>query len=669
MAINYNYGNVFIAWAGADTGRKVARKVQKALEGSGYTGIVGGDSLHTKGTSSVGESIFEEIDECVTAIVLASKPNKNDPNALSFNTAIEWGYCHNRFEGQEEAFLINGFKLDDFDIRGWNSTPIEENIEVDFNNEEQLDRIAREIVVQFVAKQEAKREEAEDNYLKLINDYTTVEREMKDLETVSPYELGKRIMLYAQSAYIFHRLNDSEIAVNNFKSSHTLTDPFLSLAVDYALTSFHMFSSVSANKGKKSIEEREFASILGELEAQLSRAELLEDQPLKWWLIVSITKNLSYVYYIKAVDPNTDVFNSADNSDYCSRHGNRCIELCEKLYGEKETYKLYSRLVKYYMYRNFYSLAVAKNFPIEKAENYASEARNAVMEVYNYVKGNQSFQEDFINNIKTEYNVSIAINIKYAKNKAMIPGTVENLDAFYNEITKTMRRRLSSLEYIKTVIDKEQIKLFIFDFDLTIADTVEASKYAYEAAFNAIGSSFDRDNKRKLVEYLGQHLYNTYLLTGKPQKDYEVFLKTYIDTFEKHLDKVVLYPDAIEFINLLISKNKKVVIYSNRDEKTIRDIITKNDIIKEAYIDKKVEIVSAGTTKTKRKSSDDIVDFMTNNGLDPKNDKDKTIYFGDSDEDKATAVCADVKFVRVDRHSVYTETKFERLSNFSTFFK
>ena len=187
MSTNRGYGKIFIVWSNENTGRKLACAVKKVLEENHqYEGIIGGESL--QGAVYIGEQIFREIDQCVNAIIILTH---SQDGILSFNVAMEWGYCHHRFNKSEEAYLINGVTLDEFDIQGLNANPIGETI--DFENEEQLNRVAKRIVDIFVAKQEKKRKEADIECLELISDYSLIESEIYGY-TISQYDLAKHIL-------------------------------------------------------------------------------------------------------------------------------------------------------------------------------------------------------------------------------------------------------------------------------------------------------------------------------------------------------------------------------------------------------------------------------------------------------------------------------------------
>ena len=103
-----------------------------------------------------------------------------------------------------------------------------------------------------------------------------------------------------------------------------------------------------------------------------------------------------------------------------------------------------------------------------------------------------------------------------------------------------------------------------------------------------------------------------------------------------------------------------MLIYSNRDKNTINELI-----LRDGRLTSVPEIIASSETSTKRKSSDDIIRYMEIYN----SESDTTIYFGDSDEDKATAVSADVEFVRVDRYDQYKENKYEIIKDFTSFFK
>ena len=661
MMNNDSFGKVFIAWNGEKTGKIIALIVKEKLKEKGYLGVVGGETL--KGTVSIGEKIFGEIDECVNAIIiLTGKYNqeKDEQGSISFNTTMEWGYCHSHFKNKEEVFLINLGRLNEFDIQGFNANPIEE--QVDFADEEKINEIAETIVNIFIEKQVLDSEEKENDYLVILDNYSLVEQRMENVNLISHYDLACHILLYSQAAYIFHRIADCTEKIKEFaqKNSKLVSEnAFLKIVISYSYACFEMFNSVEAIKGKKTIPDDKFSKVSIAFADLISKADAIPEQyPLRNWVYVSIYKNLNYMFYVKALETKNDAYFNES-----IEFGKKCIDICDKLIDENPVFKHYALLCKSYMYRNFLIIAATKG-DRERAKKYSQLALDCKRDVYYDAMNYLRLHSSFVEYIETEYYLSLAENIKYAE-EFRVPGYLADLDAFVQRIEYKNRRRLSSLEYIRDVIHRENLKLFIIDFDLTLANTVDASKVAYYECFKMAGwENYFEPNK--ILDYLNEHLQETYLKTQNQANnaliDYETFKALYIETFNKNLDKVSLYEDAVDFLNVLSTKNKKVIIYSNRDEETIRKVLEK-----EERLNSIPQIICADKTKNKRKSSDDIEEYMAENNANPDN----TVYIGDSYDDKSCALGADVDFYRLNRYNTFKNAKPRHpvIKDFTTFFK
>ncbi len=121
-------------------------------------------------------------------------------------------------------------------------------------------------------------------------------------------------------------------------------------------------------------------------------------------------------------------------------------------------------------------------------------------------------------------------------------------------------------------------KLFIFDFDLTLADTREVAKIAYKAALEASGGFFD---ERKITEYLSKSLKANYEGIDNPQITFDEFAQKYYQVNKTVLNKVIFYDDAPVTIREIIQdSNNRVAIVSNRDRESLLTMIGYNNELK-----------------------------------------------------------------------------------------
>lgn len=108
-------------------------------------------------------------------------------------------------------------------------------------------------------------------------------------------------------------------------------------------------------------------------------------------------------------------------------------------------------------------------------------------------------------------------------------------------------------------------KLYMFDFDLTLADTTDTACEAYRVAISACGGIFAED---KLLEYLSVPLDITYekCCKGHSKKTVDDFRKIFYDKTHSIIASTTkLYPDVLDCLHKLRDNGKLLGIVTNRD--------------------------------------------------------------------------------------------------------
>ena len=206
----------------------------------------------------------------------------------------------------------------------------------------------------------------------------------------------------------------------------------------------------------------------------------------------------------------------------------------------------------------------------------------------------------------------------------------------------------------------DEKKAFIFDFDLTIADTRKSAKLSFEYAIEKCGGKY---NEEDLFAYLTSTLKTTFSKIDSPNCDFEEFCNVY---YKKNLevicDYTYIYPDADRLLYRLKQTGKKIAIVTNRDLKSI------NSFLEYKGLTNIFDAIIASEDVEKQKPDPEPI----NNCLERLSvDKNEAVYFGDALNDGKAALVAGVDFIYVDKHEKNVEFGFEVsrvVKNFDDFY-
>lgn len=239
--------------------------------------------------------------------------------------------------------------------------------------------------------------------------------------------------------------------------------------------------------------------------------------------------------------------------------------------------------------------------------------------------------------------------------KALLNTNEESLpnDTNYADFDKTVE--LKSLGYYK---------LYIFDFDLTIADTTKTAEEAYKKAITECGGKFNASN---LLNYLSVPLKETYeKFCDKTKYTMEIFQeKFYSITHNIIANTAKLYPDVIDNLTMLKKYNKKLAIVTNRDFNSIQLFLTAFEltdlfsviICKEDVKNQKPS--AEPLNKCLERINNDILDYGTIS-------KAESIYIGDAENDMVAAKNAGIDFLYIRRLSD-TREELQNVNKITTF--
>ncbi len=122
-------------------------------------------------------------------------------------------------------------------------------------------------------------------------------------------------------------------------------------------------------------------------------------------------------------------------------------------------------------------------------------------------------------------------------------------------------------------LQKQNMKLVVFDFDGTIADTSEGILDSHKYTLSTMGRAIPSD--KELRKVIGGNLLNTYIETfdfEEPQarKAVDIYRKRYA---EVGIHKSILYPGFAEMVKKLKQKKYKIGIATLKAEKFVKVLL------------------------------------------------------------------------------------------------
>ena len=181
-------------------------------------------------------------------------------------------------------------------------------------------------------------------------------------------------------------------------------------------------------------------------------------------------------------------------------------------------------------------------------------------------------------------------------------------------------------------------KLYAFDFDLTLADTLAVSEKTYMAAFSAIGKTFDGD----VFHHLARDRKASFAETDDGKNDYGVFLSTFEQTAESLFHEVALYPDVLDYVKKLKSSGVSTALITNRNRRSVDKALLKYLPAEELFD----HIITGDVTENFKPHPEPILKCLSVSGVEKKD----FVYIGDAENDMLSATRAGVDFIYVDRY-------------------
>lgn len=209
----------------------------------------------------------------------------------------------------------------------------------------------------------------------------------------------------------------------------------------------------------------------------------------------------------------------------------------------------------------------------------------------------------------------------------------------------------------------KRYKLYLFDFDGTLLNTMSALEYVFSVGYEHVGMKFD---PKDTVEFARIPLSEGYAkMNGKPE-NWQAFVD-YIHKaldFPKAIESNTPYEESLEFMKYLKDNHIHAGIVTSNKTTHVKDVLKVFDIPLDTFD------IYMGNQEYKRfkPHPEPILKAIEASG---KNYKlEDVVYVGDGMNDALCAINAGVDAVLIDRNEEFPDsTKYKRIRNLNELFK
>ncbi len=188
---------------------------------------------------------------------------------------------------------------------------------------------------------------------------------------------------------------------------------------------------------------------------------------------------------------------------------------------------------------------------------------------------------------------------------------------------------------------------YIFDFDMTLFDTLPGMEQCYKAAFESICTEYDKD---ELSLFLGEDLKSTYNRYKTDFSDFGNFERAFLRTSETLMClNTEVYRDTCETIVQLFQCGKTLSIATGKPKDRVLEILKKYRL--ENYFS---YICGYGQYSEPKPSPESIEKCINQTSI----AKCDTVYIGDSDNDLIAATKAGIDSYQINRDVNGNDTNF-----------
>ena len=199
----------------------------------------------------------------------------------------------------------------------------------------------------------------------------------------------------------------------------------------------------------------------------------------------------------------------------------------------------------------------------------------------------------------------------------------------------------------------KKYKIYLFDFDGTLFDTLPSSIYVFKEAFAKKGVSLNEDD---ILHYTRVPIPETYrkIVPSYKEEDILPFLDliTELVNSKESNKRISIYDDTYESaIDLKISEATLGIVTSN-NEKHVKDVLKMFDM------DFGLFDVIVGNETVKETKPDPTPILTALKGIKESFSKDEVVYVGDAINDCLAAKNAGIDSILLDRNNEYADSGY-----------
>jgi len=205
----------------------------------------------------------------------------------------------------------------------------------------------------------------------------------------------------------------------------------------------------------------------------------------------------------------------------------------------------------------------------------------------------------------------------------------------------------------------QKFQLYLFDFDGTLFDTLETSKYVFRKAYEYLGIPLNED---EVLQFTREPIPVSYKRMGAPVEKYDAFMaqiEKYLNTTQESIDLTDIYDDTYDTIIDLRMDEADLGIVTSNNVPHVRDILRKFDMQKDFF----TVLVGNREAPNPKPSPEPILKALEM--INYKGDKKDVCYVGDSLNDCLSAVNAGVVPILLDRDDEYKDAPYQRIRSLS----
>ena len=201
----------------------------------------------------------------------------------------------------------------------------------------------------------------------------------------------------------------------------------------------------------------------------------------------------------------------------------------------------------------------------------------------------------------------------------------------------------------------QKFQLYLFDFDGTLFDTLETSKYVFRKAYEFLGIPLNED---EVLQFTREPIPESYKRMGAPIEKYDAFMEQiekYLNTTKESIDLTDIYDDTYDTIIDLRMDEADLGIVTSNNVPHVRDILRKFDMQKDFF----TVLVGNREAPNPKPSPEPILKALEM--INYKGDKKDVCYVGDSINDCLAAINAGIVPILLDRDDEYQNSPYLRI--------